>query len=296
MTVSVSFICKLYNNGTNPHYHYSEIIFDPLYPLDADSFPGFVSDFSIDNNYRDDTGLGFVNGSYSNFVSGDGTDLVVVDLDATLRYPEYGDSVQYSSLSVSDFYIWESTDYFSDLTGLDIGESFTSQIQFLASLGWSDYPTSFASITGYTVSYSLLGDSTVYTYNHVYDNPDSFTFLNFTPQPSEFYPEADSSTVLYIHDYTLNLSGAFPSFGEFYCTFNEVVMSNVDMRSIDLSTRLPEDSNPALPLRDYTSFLGTGASGFLDLEIFPGFTIGGIFMTLVAFCCVIWFLKLFAGG
>lgn len=58
----------------------------------------------------------------------------------------------------------------------------------------------------------------------------------------------------------------------------------------------PRTDNPALPLIGYTKWLGTAASGFLDLEIFPQFTLGGIFMTLLAFSCVVWFLKLVAGG
>lgn len=49
-------------------------------------------------------------------------------------------------------------------------------------------------------------------------------------------------------------------------------------------------------IKDYTSWLVTATSGFLDAEIFPGFTIGGVMGTLIAFSVVMLFLKLFAGG
>lgn len=51
-----------------------------------------------------------------------------------------------------------------------------------------------------------------------------------------------------------------------------------------------------LPFHDYTAFLATAASGFLNLQIFPGFTISGLLISLLGFACAIWFLKIFAGG
>ena len=54
--------------------------------------------------------------------------------------------------------------------------------------------------------------------------------------------------------------------------------------------------NPALALLPYTTWIGDAVSGFMDFELFRGFTLGGIFMTLLAFTCVVWFLKLVAGG
>lgn len=49
-------------------------------------------------------------------------------------------------------------------------------------------------------------------------------------------------------------------------------------------------------VKDYTSWLAEATGGFLDAEIFPGFTIGGVMGTLIAFSVVMLFLKLFAGG
>lgn len=47
---------------------------------------------------------------------------------------------------------------------------------------------------------------------------------------------------------------------------------------------------------DYGSWLGTAVGGFMDLELFPNFKIGGIMSTIVSVCLLMVFLKFFAGG
>lgn len=47
---------------------------------------------------------------------------------------------------------------------------------------------------------------------------------------------------------------------------------------------------------DYTGWVATAISGFFDTQIFPGFTLGGIVLMVLAFAIVIWMLKIFAGG
>lgn len=55
-------------------------------------------------------------------------------------------------------------------------------------------------------------------------------------------------------------------------------------------------SNPAIDLAPFTKSLATAVAGFFDFEIFPGFNLGGILITIIAFACVVWWLKLVAGG
>lgn len=47
---------------------------------------------------------------------------------------------------------------------------------------------------------------------------------------------------------------------------------------------------------DYTGWLGTAVGGFLDFELFPGFTLGGMLGILISFSFIMLFLKFFAGG
>lgn len=47
---------------------------------------------------------------------------------------------------------------------------------------------------------------------------------------------------------------------------------------------------------DYAAWLGTSVSGFMDLELFPNFSIGGVLSVIVAICLLLVFLKFFSGG
>ena len=47
---------------------------------------------------------------------------------------------------------------------------------------------------------------------------------------------------------------------------------------------------------DYGFWLVNAVGGFMNLELFPNFKIGGILSTIVSIPLVVWFLKLFAGG
>lgn len=54
--------------------------------------------------------------------------------------------------------------------------------------------------------------------------------------------------------------------------------------------------NPAIDLAPFTKSLASAVAGFFDFEIFPNFNLGGILITIIAFACVVWWLKLVAGG
>lgn len=47
---------------------------------------------------------------------------------------------------------------------------------------------------------------------------------------------------------------------------------------------------------DYTSWIGTAVGGFLNMELMPNFSLGGILAILIAFAITMLFLKFFAGG
>lgn len=47
---------------------------------------------------------------------------------------------------------------------------------------------------------------------------------------------------------------------------------------------------------DYVAWLSSAIGGFMDSEIFPNFTIGGMLGVIVAIPLAVWFLKLFSGG
>lgn len=63
---------------------------------------------------------------------------------------------------------------------------------------------------------------------------------------------------------------------------------------------IPEvPSMPEIPqdmYQDYVGWLAKGVGGFMNMQFAPGITIGGIVGVLVMFGCVMWMLKMFAGG
>lgn len=54
---------------------------------------------------------------------------------------------------------------------------------------------------------------------------------------------------------------------------------------------------PSPPYKvDFTGWLGTAVGGFLDFELFEGFSLGGLLSVLIGFSFIMLFLKFFAGG
>lgn len=64
----------------------------------------------------------------------------------------------------------------------------------------------------------------------------------------------------------------------------------------NLITGQPDIITGELNIDDAASFLTTAAGGFLDAELFDGFTLGGILGIFIAVSVVMWLLKVFAGG
>lgn len=141
-----------------------------------------------------------------------------------------------------------------------------------------------------------------------YGNTDQITYV--TLQPSEYLTGNDYlavtpsllgiddyGTYIYITDLTLSFDynrAASYLFTDSVFTVTTVYTFNPDLYHIAYGEQVPD--NPSVPLLSYTEWIGTAVSGFMDLQIAPGFTLGGIFMTILAFVCVVWFLKLVAGG
>ena len=139
---------------------------------------------------------------------------------------------------------------------------------------------------------------------------------------SHAWYESTLSDILY--DGTLNLNtqnlasdGVEEVYDLYYVEYCAIKLFNLPQNTIDLlrlnfyvryylnpfiddylyySVPSENDDNPALALIPYTTWLGEAVGGFMDFELFKGFTLGGIFMTILAFSCVMWYLKLVAGG
>lgn len=104
---------------------------------------------------------------------------------------------------------------------------------------------------------------------------DSFTFFI---DSVVVIPEYDSSVPINSIQLSYVYNGA-------YCEFS---------RAADINSHISPPSDAVFA--DYTSWIGLAVSGFLEFQIFPGFSFGALFMVIVSFSTVMWFLKLFAGG
>ena len=201
-----------------------------------------------------------------------------------LRYSFAGSNVtgyvlQEMNISLSNFYCW-NYDF-----GLDIGST-RSEVSLNIRYPEGD-PFYVSSLDVY---YKVFGSNELQSTSITvdYSSGDGEYLLDLSPS---LLGITERNTLVYIYDLTINFT---------------IVDPRADFLDLDLSVGYvfnpyihsfisPED-NPAFALRPYTEWIATAVGGFFDLEIFPGFSLGGIFMTLVAFMCAIWFLKLVAGG
>lgn len=190
---------------------------------------------------------------------------------------------RYITFTVRDFYCWPENQTDEGLrypceVSLDLGSS-NSQLSFVGS----------------RIYYSVNGSNEILEAHFSFDDLTAYDNLDFTVKP-DYLPGVSPTDVVYIYlwDFSIYQSiGSSLNIEDGYLSY----CFNPDVRKIDLNSARGFDSeNPAVPLLDYTAWIGTAVSGFLDLQIFPYFTLGGVLMTLLAFTCVIWFLKLVAGG
>lgn len=138
----------------------------------------------------------------------------------------------------------------------------------------------------------------------VYGQELASGIVNVTPLTLGY---TDLDTVIYIDELSVHFgdlpayafsSSGFDPFLNVYYTYNNFLSQQyIDLGGSGGSD--PDDpgnENPALALIPYTTWIGDAVSGFMDFELFRGFTLGGIFVTLLSFSICIWFLKLVAGG
>lgn len=120
---------------------------------------------------------------------------------------------------------------------------------------------------------------------------DNDELLNSVYDGGSVFVHIDFWELTFIYSYTSN-----PDFSVNYVC--NPYLNDIDtlVTIIDGGGSPESPYNPAFGFIPYTDWIGTAVSGFLDTQIFPGFTLGGVFITVFSFGCVMWFLKLVAGG
>lgn len=195
------------------------------------------------------------------------------------------------NLIIRDFYIWNNNFDSRITTNSEIDLTFY-------------YGDVLARVSSLDIDYALAGSSEIFHTNIPASNfeqdSESYDVFTFSPSMLGF---GDEDLIIYIYQCKFNFDYSFESatISSSRTSLLDVVATYtfnpyVKNHGSPYSPSDPDADNPALPLMSYTTWLGTAVSGFLDLEIFPNFTLGGIFMTILAFTIVVWFLKLVAGG
>ena len=190
----------------------------------------------------------------------------------------FNTNIQSFIIHASDFYAWNWHEC----------ESASSENVLASFLSLYDFSGSFENaVVSYEASYSELGSNEIMTDSGYFGLEEICIGA-----PSSFYNEFTDKPVHY-HDF-------------------EITISNIDVNALALDAYIStSERDAALDLRskdqapaeisklgfaDYTSWIATAVGGFLDFELFPGFTFGGILMVFIAFSCVMWFLRLVSGG
>lgn len=205
--------------------------------------------------------------------------------------------------SASDFYFWSDETSLSNYIGYQVDpETVQENCEIAISV-----PTSYLVNTGLMAPYVTICYS---VFNS--ENPDDKLYSTLSYDSIGVYTQNNIEYALFTVDWSV-LVGNAPGVGYVY-DFNVYFPQNTQVASNTvrytysnlifdyefvpfLRTNFPVDTyKEPYELVDYAGWLGTAVGGFFDLEILEGFTLGGIFITVVAFACVIWFLKIFAGG
>lgn len=200
----------------------------------------------------------------------------------------FGSSSYYTDLTIgmSDFYISINSNDVNDYTNL--GFLFKNDSLFDDSdLIWSC-----------SIKYCEAGttDFSVFTWNYV-DYEDG------GPGPGTlFLKDSIGSGIFYVENFSMTLSGVLthssPSVSLTVLSSSFEAYADIDPRLYDLQQSIYDrdggiDDNY---FADMTSWLATAVDGFLDFDILPGFSIGGLVLVILSFSFVMYFLKLFAGG
>lgn len=241
---------------------------DPYLRLTVNSLPHINShtDLTIDEN---------------NNLSG----LAAFDYYVTVNdFPtEYAAPPFISSFQFVDFYCWNHDDV----------QEFHSEIVFYI-------PEFNREVISIDIVYRPVGEVDYTTVSLDPSGFSNFRFGNFEIAPEDIDGNGRSDAVYYVKsliikyadppsDYTVeshaNVDGILS-----FCYYPGLL-------EYDISEHEGQpEGNPAFALAPYTTWLANAVSGFMDFELYKGFSLGGIFMTIIAFACCVWFIKLVAGG
>lgn len=188
-----------------------------------------------------------------------------------------------SSFQFVDFYCWNHDDV----------QEFHSEIVFYI-------PEFNREVTAIDIVYRPAGEVDYITASLDPSRFSNFRFGNFELSPEDIDGNGRSDAVYYVKsliikyadppsDYTVeshaNVDGILS-----FCYYPGLL-------EYDISEHEGQpEGNPAFALAPYTAWLANAVSGFMDFELYKGFSLGGIFMTIIAFACCVWFIKLVAGG
>lgn len=167
---------------------------------------------------------------------------------------------------------------------IDLGENSDGEVKTYITLGSSDSNAFYFSLDNALADIGIFDDVFVYAFNINFYANDIVDSINYTIK----FHESET-----LKERNLNLI-YFDSQGE--------------VSSIDLNSMSPlEEFFKSLGVieyksafenytADYTSWIGTAVGGFLNMELAPFFSIGGILLICVALGLVGYFLKVFMGG
>lgn len=225
-------------------------------------------------------------------------DVFKVDLNGpTITTTEYTESLQLTDFyfTIEDFYCWNH-DF--DRNQIDLPPQ-GSEVTFIYNNNEPDY-----FIESYRIQYSVVGSDEIRELTVSRDDGTTWGenlqngSVNISPY---MFDSSEIDVVYYIREVKFFFN-TFPSSPWGLDWVNNFIVSYINNPFLDNlildngTDPVPPSDNPALALIPYTVWLGNAVSGFMDFQLFSGFTIGGIFMTILAFACVVWFLKLVAGG
>lgn len=232
----------------------------------------FIDEYIIYNSSRSDLTI-LDNGDLSGLASF--TFNTCLEFDPNLYY----DPSEFSSIIISDFYCWNNDDLYD----------FTCEtVLYIQNF------SSFADVDSIDVVYRNVGTSELLTNSLALSVVPDFMTGNFEICPEDIDGNSRLDAVYYVDSLVINLSSTDGN-DPFSGYLNYVYYPGLE--AYDLSQAAPTyDDNPAFSLAPYTAWLANAVGGFMDFEIYHHFTIGGIFMTIIAFACTVWFLKLVAGG
>lgn len=190
-------------------------------------------------------------------------------------------------LAYNDTYVYNATDGW-------YGEAYKT-ITITSKLSEFDDPTFIAwlnanatKLDGSEGSANFLDDGSVVAFTDTLTTTATGTWNEVERTESAelvlWYPLLDTSGII------INESNAYQRWYDNYSMPN--MTKYVNTFGVEPPpTPLPPDYEV-----DFTSWIGTAVGGFLNMELMPYFSIGGVLAILVGFSIVMLFLKFFAGG